>query len=251
LPQDKPDSISGMNEEFILHLPAFDGPLDLLLYLIERNRFTLEDLEVCPIIDQYLEYIRQIRSLDIALAGEFLEMSSYLIWLKSCLLLPTDDTDMEGQGESPVEELKQMLIVYRAMKQAAIDFNQRPLLYRDKFPRGSASDEKILALTSIASLMQAIDAIKSRTKRLVIQVKRNKVSIREVMGKIFKMLGEQERIALYDIAPSRQRSELVVAFMAALELSKRSIARIVQRGLFGRIYLVKRGDSDNGKQRST
>jgi segregation and condensation protein A len=80
---------SASEAEFVLRLPAFEGPLDLLLYLIEKNRFTLENLEVYPIIEQYLHYVEQAKSLDVTLAGEFLDMASYLIWLKSCLLLPS------------------------------------------------------------------------------------------------------------------------------------------------------------------
>lgn len=83
--------------EFILRLPEFEGPLDLLLYLIEKNRFTLENLEVCPVVDQYLQYVEQARSLDVSLAGEFLETASYLVWLKSCLLLPASGEEGGGR----------------------------------------------------------------------------------------------------------------------------------------------------------
>jgi segregation and condensation protein A len=109
----------GVESSFVLHLPMFEGPLDLLLYLIEKNRFTLQELEVCPIVDQYLAYIEQIRSLDIALAGEFLDMASYLIWLKSRILLPNDACLKEDEQHNPVEELKEMRMAYRAIKTAS------------------------------------------------------------------------------------------------------------------------------------
>jgi segregation and condensation protein A len=123
---------------FVLRIPSFEGPLDLLLYLIEKNRFTLENLEVLPIIEQYLRYMEQARSLDMALAGEFLEMASYLIWLKSCLLLPVSREEADGEDRNPAQELKDMLIAYRAIRQASLDLSNRPMLFRDKFPKGYA-----------------------------------------------------------------------------------------------------------------
>ena len=106
-------SAPAAGNEFVLHLPMFEGPLDLLLYLIEKNRFTLSDLEICPIIDQYLAYIERIRSLDISLAGEFLDMASYLIWLKSRLLLPLELTHKDEEGKNPADELREMLLAYQ------------------------------------------------------------------------------------------------------------------------------------------
>ncbi|MCK7467224.1 MAG: segregation/condensation protein A [Desulfosudis oleivorans] len=103
----------------MLHLPMFEGPLDLLLYLIEKNRFTLSDLEICPIIDQYLAYIERIRSLDISLAGEFLDMASYLIWLKSRLLLPLEAIYKDEEGKNPADELREMLLAYQSLKVAS------------------------------------------------------------------------------------------------------------------------------------
>jgi segregation and condensation protein A len=142
-------SAPARGNEFVLHLPLFEGPLDLLLYLIEKNRFTLTDLEICPIIDQYLVYIERIKSLDISLAGEFLEMASYLIWLKSRLLLPLELTHKDDEGKNPADELREMLLAYQSLKVASRELGMRPMLYWDTFPKGAMADDRDVSRTSL------------------------------------------------------------------------------------------------------
>ncbi len=225
--------------DFILHLPRFEGPLDLLLYLIDKNKYTLADLEICPIIDQYLAYVARMRALDIELAGEFLDMASYLIWLKSCLLLPSLTRPGE-EGVSPEHELKEMLRAYLAIKQAAHELSERPLLFRDRYPRGSTEPERDMPRMSLGALLKAIEAIRGRTKHYVMKLEARRFSIREMMGRIHALLKSRPRIELTDCVKTGEKTELIALFMASLELSKSSIARLVQHGLFGRIILVRR-----------
>ncbi|HPW69673.1 MAG: segregation/condensation protein A [Deltaproteobacteria bacterium] len=226
--------------EFILRLPEFEGPLDLLLYLIEKNRFTLENLEVCPVVDQYLQYVEQARSLDVSLAGEFLETASYLVWLKSCLLLPASGEEGGGEDFNPARELKEMLIAYRAIRQAALEFSGRPLLLRDKFPRGLSREERGVSPLSIGALLQAVNAIRDRTRKYVMEVVASRLDIQTMIARIEGILRGRPRVALQDVVETEERMELIGAFAASLELSKRSIVRLVQRGLFAAIYLVRR-----------
>ncbi len=230
--------------DFVLHIPRFEGPLDLLLYLIEKNKFSLEDLQICPIIDQYLEYMNQMKSLNIDLASEFLDMSSYLLWLKSCLLLPVREDETQEQGEDPIEELRQMLAAYKEIKEAALKLNERPLLYRDKFPRGATTpQEKTLAQMNITSLMQAIVAIKARTKKYIMKVEHAMFSISEMIDRIASLLRIKKKIVLDEVAKTDKRIEIITIFLAALELSKNAVVRLIQKGLFEKIYLIKRGSS--------
>jgi segregation and condensation protein A len=231
---------AAVEDSFVLHLPMFEGPLDLLLYLIEKNRFTLQDLEVCPIVDQYLAYIEKIRSLNISLAGEFLDMASYLIWLKSRVLLPRDTFVKDDEHPDPEQELKEMLMAYRAIKIASQELGMRPLLYRDKFPKGSAVDEREVSSTTMGALLQAIDAIRIRTRQMVINVIPMRFSISQIMARIQALFSGRTRIALSEAAPSGERTEVIGTFMAALEMSRLSIAGIIQKDLFSAIYLVKR-----------
>jgi segregation and condensation protein A len=218
----------------------FEGPLDLLLYLIDKNRFTLHDLEITPIIDQYLAYIERVRSLDISLAGEFLDMASYLIWLKSRMLLPEELTPGEEQGKNPAQELREMLLAYQAIKLASRELGQRPMLYWDTFPKGTSNDERDVSSMSLGPLMEAIQAIRSRTKQLIMNVVPMRFSIQETMARIQGLFSSKRKIALSEAAPTGEKIEIIGAFMAALEMSRLSIVRLFQKGLFSTIYLIKR-----------
>lgn len=228
--------------DFVLHLPMFEGPLDLLLYLIEKNRFTLYDLEVSPIIDQYLAYIERVRLLDISLAGEFLDMASYLIWLKSRILLPDEFSHRDEDGKNPVEELREMLLAYQAIKAASRELGMRPMLYWDTFPKGSVQEEREVTRTSLGPLMEAIAAIRVRTRQLILNVTPMRFSIREIMARIQSLFQGRRKISLNEAAPSGEKTELIGAFMAALEMSRLSIVTIIQRGLFSTIFLMQRKD---------
>ncbi len=233
-------AVAASDTRFVLHLPLFEGPLDLLLYLIEKNRFTLYDLEVSPIIDQYLAYIEKVRLLDISLAGEFLDMASYLIWLKSRILLPQEVTLRDEEDRSPVEELREMLLAYQAIKQASRELAQRPMLYWDTFPKGAVQRERDISRTSLGPLLEAIAAIRVRTKQLVVSITPMRFSIQEIMARIQGLFTGRDTIELREAAPSGEKTELIGAFMAALEMSRLSIVRLLQRGLFAPIYLMKR-----------
>jgi segregation and condensation protein A len=225
--------------DFILHLERFEGPLDLLLYLIEKNRFSIERLEVCPIVDQYVEHIKRFRSLNIELAGEFLEMASYLIWLKSCILLPVFRED--GSEEiNPAQQLKEMLLAYMAIKQSAGLLSERPQLFRDRFPRGVSSEERGLPRLGLAALLQAIDSIKERTRHYIMKVDVRRYHIRDMMARIAAMLTKKDKIDLMEAARTKEKAEIIALFMAALELSKASLAKIAQNGLFSRIFVMRK-----------
>jgi len=237
-------SAPATGNEFVLHLPMFEGPLDLLLYLIEKNRFTLSDLEICPIIDQYLAYIERIRSLDISLAGEFLDMASYLIWLKSRLLLPQELTHKDDEGKNPADELREMLLAYQSLKIASRELGMRNMLYWDTFPKGAMANERDVSSTSLGPLMEAIAAIRTRTKQLIMNVMPMRFSIQNIMTHIASLFSSKRKIALHEASPTGEKSEIIGTFMAALEMSKLSIIRLIQKGLFSTIYLVKRAERD-------
>jgi segregation and condensation protein A len=237
-------SVSAAGNEFVLHLPMFEGPLDLLLYLIDKNRFTLSDLEICPIIDQYLAYIERIRSLDISLAGDFLDMASYLIWLKSRLLLPLELTQKDEEGKNPADELKEMLLAYQSLKIASRELGMRSMLYWDTFPKGTIADERDVSKTSLGPLMEAIAAIRTRTKQLIMNVMPMRFSIQDIMARIASLFSSKKMIALHEATLTGEKTEIIGAFMAALEMSKLSLIRLVQKGLFSTIYLIKREERD-------
>jgi segregation and condensation protein A len=230
---------SSARTDFILHLERFEGPLDLLLYLIEKNKFNIEQLEVCPIVDQYIEHIKRLSSLNIELAGEFLEMASYLIWIKSCILLPRFNED-GAEEVNPAQQLKEMLLAYMAIKESAGLLSERPQLFRDRFPRGMSSEERDLPRLGLAALLQAIDAIKARTKHYIMKVSITRYHLRDMMARLTAMLTQKEKIDLREAARTDEKEEIISLFMAALELSKASLAKISQNGLFSKIFIMRK-----------
>lgn len=233
-------------ENFVVSLGTFEGPLDLLLYLIEKNRFTLDDVQVRPIIDQYLAYMERARRLDMALAAEFLDMASYLIWIKSRILLPRPASSGDDGYEDPAGELREMLVAYRAVKAAARSLGMRPMLFWDAFPRGAASDEREVRRTSLGPLLEAVAAIRARTRRVVMDVMPVRFSVEDIMVRIQAMFSRRPRVSLLEAAPGGRRGEIIAALMAALEMSRLNMLRIVQKGMFSCIYLLKRAAGDGG-----
>lgn len=230
----------GQADSFIVDLGKFEGPLDLLLYLIEKNRFTLHDVQIRPIIDQYLAFIEKAHRLDIGLAGEFLDMASYLIWLKSRLLLPHKDEEGCLEGADPVQELKDMLMEYELVRAAARSLGSRPMLYWDRFPRGASAQEREVTRTSLGPLLEAIAAIRNRTRKVILNVAYKRFDIQEIMRRIQSLFSGRTRLPLVEAAPGRRREDLIATLIAALEMSRLSLLRIIQKGVFSPIYLVKK-----------
>jgi len=136
-----------MNEEqpvtdYAIKLDIFEGPLDLLLYLIKKNEIDIYNIPVSLIVEQYLQYLKMIKSLNLDLAGEYLVMASTLIHIKSRMLLPEPE-EPEEEEEDPRAELVRQLLEYKAFKEAAENLSQRPILERDVFTRAAFSPEEI------------------------------------------------------------------------------------------------------------
>ena len=130
-----------MNEEqttgYAIKLDIFEGPLDLLLYLIKKNEIDIYNIPIATITEQYLQYIKMIKSLNLDLAGEYLVMASTLIHIKSKMLLPEPEEPDEEDEEDPRAELVRQLLEYQAFKEAAANLQKRPLLERDVFVRAA------------------------------------------------------------------------------------------------------------------
>ena len=125
-----------------IKLDIFEGPLDLLLYLIRKNEIDIYNIPIALITEQYLDYLDMMRSLNLDLAGEYLVLAATLIHIKSRLLLPpVEGRRRGGRGQDPRAELVQQLLEYQAFKEAALNLDGRPLLDRDVFSRGAPAEE--------------------------------------------------------------------------------------------------------------
>ncbi len=223
-------------------LEAFEGPLDLLLYLIRKQNFNILDIPLADVTRQYLAYVEQIRNRNLELASEYLLMAAMLIEIKSRMLLPPRKTAQGQEPEDPRAELVRRLLEYEQMKLAAARLDALPVLGRD-FLRAQVAIEQPLAprLPDVAAddLRQAWQAILARA-RLVQHhhIGRSQLSVREHMSLVLKKL-QGRRFALFEdlFEPVHGVPVVVVTFIALLELARERLLEVTQAEAFAPIYV--------------
>ncbi|CUA84957.1 MULTISPECIES: segregation and condensation protein A [Gulbenkiania] len=223
-------------------LQSFEGPLDLLLYLIRRQNLNVLDIPMAEITAQYLGYIEAMRSERLELAAEYLLMAALLIEIKSRLLLPRPPVDESGEPEDPRAELVRRLLEYEQMKLAALELDKLPQADRDfawlavLFERPA---EARLPEVAPADLRQAWLAILSRARhKRHHKVEKDELSVREQMSWILRYLDGREYVpfeALFQ--PEKGIPHLVVSFIAVLELVKEGMVRVSQEAAYQPIYV--------------
>jgi segregation and condensation protein A len=223
-------------------LEAFEGPLDLLLYLIRRQNFNILDIPMASVTRQYLTYVDQIRKTNLELASEYLLMAAMLIEIKSRMLLPPKKTADGQEPEDPRAELVRRLIEYEQMKLAAARIDALPLLGRD-FLRAQVVIEQ-----SLAPRFPDVDADDLRSAWADIlrraklnehhMITREQLSVREHMSIVLRTL-QGRRFALFEelFDVTRGSQVLIVTFIAMLELSRERLLEITQAEAFAPIYV--------------
>ena len=225
-------------------IPLFEGPLDLLLHLIRKNEVDIYDIPVATITGQYLEYLEVMKALNIEVAGEFLVMAATLIQIKSRMLLPPQGG--EEEEEDPRLEIALPLLEYIRFKEAAGWLSERSWLDRDVYLRGEHDDvsppnQEELTLFNL-NLFELIDAFKDildRSARLKDhRVKLEAVSLSERVAEIMERLRTEENIRFIDLFdPEKGIGDLVLTFLALLELARMGFVRIYQEASFSPIRL--------------
>ncbi len=213
---------------FETRLEVFEGPLDLLLHLVKINEVDLADIPIAAITDQYLEYLDLMKALDINVAGDFLLMASTLMHLKSKMLLPRQEQDLEDI-EDLREEIMRPLREYMQLKEAAHELASRDILYRDVFKRGGEMDRKggeegDIDTTKV-NLYELMDAFKKVMKRrypgIVLRFKAETWSVKKKMVEIMERLKGKRILYFRDLfSGNGSLSELIAIFLALLELVK-------------------------------
>lgn len=223
-------------------LEAFEGPLDLLLYLIRKQNFNILDIPMAQVTLQYLKYVDQIRKHNLELAAEYLLMAAMLIEIKSRMLLPSAKTTEGEEAEDPRAELVRRLLEYEQMKLAAYDLNAIPQLGRD-FLRAQVFIEQNTVLhwphVEIADIQAAwADVLKRATLVAHHKISREELSVREHMSGILRKLQSARFVEFSELFdPSRGAAVLVVNFVALLELAKETLIEITQAEAFAPIYV--------------
>lgn len=238
LPQDlyiPPDALE-------VFLEAFEGPLDLLLYLIRKQNFNILDIPLADVTRQYLSYVDQIRSRNLELASEYLLMAAMLIEIKSRMLLPPKKTEEGQEPEDPRAELVRRLLEYEQIKLAAAKLDQLPVLGRD-FLRAQVYIEQSLKPrfpdVSVNDLREAWAEILKRAKLVQHhRITREQLSVREYMSLVLRTLQGRRFMEFHELFdPSRGPQVVVVTFIAMLELARERLLEITQAEAFAPIYV--------------
>ncbi|WP_211461137.1 segregation and condensation protein A [Collimonas silvisoli] len=222
-------------------LEAFEGPLDLLLYLIRKQNFNILDIPMAQVTLQYLEYVDQIRITNLELAAEYLLMAAMLIEIKSRMLLPVRKTDSE-EAEDPRAELVRRLLEYEQMKLAAREIDALPQLGRDYVRTQIYIEQSIVTRWPEVNLddLQAAWADVIKRARLTAHhtISREELSVREHMTGILRRLQSSRFVEFAELFdPARGVPVLVVNFIAMLELAKETLIEITQAEPFAPIYV--------------
>jgi segregation and condensation protein A len=234
------DSYTEERFPYTVRLEMFEGPLDLLLHLINKNELDITNIPIALITEQYLEYLRLMKVLNLDIAGEYLLMASTLLYIKSKMLLPTSSEEEEEEGEDPRAELVRRLLEYQKYKKAAVELERRPLLDRDVFIRlmtvdidEPAEEEKVEV--SLFELLEAFRQVLERVKSETIhEVILERLSVEEKVQEILSLLQKEKRsVAFHHLFPEQaSRRVIIVTFLAILELVKMKLVRIFQPAFF-------------------
>ena len=244
--------------DYEVKLDIFEGPLDLLLYLIKKNELDIYNIPIALITKQYLEYIDILKTLNLDLAGEYLVLAATLVHIKSKLLLPEAPEEGEEEGD-PRQELVQQLLEYQEFKNASQSLQAREVLERDVFIRGYApveapppGDDYNQAWQEIG-LFELVDAFRKILGNLgqpeLMEIDLDRTSLADRINEIMDQLREQQSLTFTDLLNGKLSRRLIIyTFMALLELVKQRMIRICQAGPFGviRLFLAVAVEEEHG-----
>jgi segregation and condensation protein A len=232
-----------------IHLPQFDGPLDLVLYLIRREKIDVHDIPIAPITRQYMAYLDLMRELNLDVAGEFFVMAATLIHIKSKMLVPVEPTEAEGDEETvdPREELVRRLLEFQRYKEAAGILHQQAQIRAAQWTRpdtvlplfDDAGEEMIEA--GLYDLIAAFKELLERRKVLVAhEIEDEGPPVEQRMQELLTIIREGESLEFLELfATLVTKAEMIVTFLALLELIRLKRVRVYQRGMFGPIRVFR------------
>ncbi len=223
-------------------LETFEGPLDLLLYLIRKQNFNVLDIPMAEVTQQYLSYVDQIRTHNLELAAEYLLMAALLIEIKSRMLLPVKKVDEDEEVEDPRAELVRRLLEYERIKLAAWELNQLPQRGRDFLPANVYTEQSVLLPQPEVKAIELYEAWAGLFKRARLtqhhKIARATLSVREHMSMILRKLQSVRFIEFTELCKTSDSvTVIVVNFIALLELSREALVEITQAEPFAPIYI--------------
>lgn len=233
------------SDELRIKIGEFAGPLDLLLFLIRQEQANIFDIPIARITDEYLRFIRLMKSLDIAVAADFLVMASTLIEIKSKMLLPRDPS-AEALGdeiEDPRQELVDRLLEYEKYKSAAQMLYEKTTLEQAVFPRGkieSDEDNAEISATVFDLLTVFQKIVARRADEIKMEIQREEISLADMIKELKRRIVERGELSLLTFfGEMHTKRELVTAFIAVLEIVRTETVKLIQKQTFGDVILRK------------
>ena len=230
-------------------LPIFEGPLDLLLYLLRKDKVDIHDIPIAPITRQYMEYLDVMKELNLELAGEFLVMAATLIHIKSKMLVPIEPTEAQGDEDyvDPREELVQRLLEFQKYKEAAGLLHQKREIRAATFTRPDtvipkfAPQEDDIIEAGLFDLISAFKELLERRKVLLAhEVEAEGKSVEERIEEILVLIEEGDSVDFLDLFETqRTKMDMIVTFLALLELIRLKRVKVYQKGNFGPIRIFR------------
>jgi len=230
-------------------LEVFEGPLDLLLFLIQKNEVRITDIPIALIAQQYLEAVELMKALNLDVAGEYLVMAAYLTHIKSQMLLPTDtENDTEEPAIDPRDELVAHLLEYKRYKEAAEHLGSVPILNRDVFTRETSDECEEMPRSrqplevSLPQLLDALQSVLDRTSRRdLMELEPERLLVKDKINMILERLQRHEWITFASLfEEDLSRLNVLTTFLALLEVAKLQMIRIYQDSPFGTILISRR-----------
>ncbi|HXP63447.1 MAG TPA: segregation/condensation protein A [Dongiaceae bacterium] len=236
--------------EYKVKFEVFEGPLDLLLYLIKKEEVDIYQVNLTRLAAQFIEYIETLRLLDLEVAGEFLVMAATLMYIKSRELLPKDQqvqAEDDDDGEDPRWELIRQLVEYKKFKDAAAQLQVLEARQENVFPRAPAtlefaSETSGRGEASIFDLVSAVNAVLQRFGQRPEpgEIFEDKWTVNDRMEHLLRVLGERGRMNFSELfAAVASRSEVVATFLALLELIRLKLVAAIQHEPFGEIVICR------------
>lgn len=221
-----------------VELDQFEGPLDLLLFFIKRDEIDIYDIPIARIADEYLAYVRVMEEIDLDGVGDFIYMAALLINIKARMLLPSQETDEEGEAVDPRRELVERLLEYVRFKEAADQLSTRREHRREYFVRGDASDDRermeegheVEVDASVYELVEALGRVlaveKDEENEPVHEVEPVEYTVEEQQRYVLRRLGRESQVSFRNLVRRESRGFVIATFLALLELARQHYLRL-------------------------
>ena len=241
---------SDSSNVYSVKVPVFEGPLDLLLHLIKENKLDIYDIPISVITKQYLQHLELMTELNLEIASEFLVIAATLIFIKSRMLLPQEEIIDTGEQEDPRAGLVQRLLEYQAFKEASGELRKREAVWMNVFTRppleiDKSAIEPELALfeVNLFDLVGALNKILSKAPPEEVRITKETLTVKDRISAIMDKL-EQEKAIRFDIlfVEDKRRVQIIVTFLALLEVLRLGLGRVYQDSLFGTIWIMRHAE---------